>query len=309
MNLPTIQKIETKNLTWINVTKTGEKEIEYLGKTFKFHPIHLADCLSPAQRPKLDVTQDYIFMVLVFPIYKRRKRRLIASEVDFFISQNRLITVHNNELAPLINFFNICQISESQRAKYFTGNPMLIVYEILTRLFAYCSPILDNLQIAVNNIERNIFRGYERRMVKEILIIKRNIVNFRRIMQVHRTIIRKLITQGERFFSTVQIKLYFKSLSETTSEIWDNLENLKESINALEDTNSSLISFRLNDIMKILTIISVTVLPITLISSIFGMNFKYMPWRNDPLGFWIVIGIIALSFLSLFISFKRKKWI
>jgi len=309
MSLPTIQKIETKNLVWFNVTKTSEKEIEYLEKVFKFHPLHLADCLSPAQRPKLDVAPDYLFMVLVFPIYKRRERKIVASEIDFFISQNYLVTVHNNELAPLINFFNICQISESQKAKYFTGNPMLIVYEILNRLFIYCNPILDNLQIAVNSIERHIFKGYEKKMVKEILIIKRNIVNFRRIMQVHRVVINKLINHGEIFFSTSQIKLYFKNLIETTSEIWDNLENLKETIDALEQTNDALISFRLNDIMKILTIISVTVLPITLISSIFGMNLNYMPLKNNPVGFWIIVSILVVSFISLFIFFRKKRWI
>ena len=208
--LPTIQQIETKNLRWINVSRVTQEEMDWLERKFHFHPLHLADCLSPLQRPKLDVAPDYLFMVLLFPIYRRKTRKIISSEVDFFITSNLLVTVHHNELSPLINFFNLCQISKSQQKKYLTGNPAVLLYELLNRLLGYCNPILDNLNINVDTIEEHIFRGYERRMVREILIAKRNIVNFRRIMEVHHSIISKLVTKSERFFSPGQLKIYFK---------------------------------------------------------------------------------------------------
>lgn len=309
MFLPTIQQIETKGLAWINVTRVGPDEMKYLEETFKFHPLHLADCLSPIQRPKLDVRPAYLFMVLLFPVYRRKTREIIPAEVDFFIGPNFLVTVHNNELSPLINFFNLCQISQSQQKKYFTDNPSLLLYEILSRLCNYCQPILDSLQLSTASIEEHIFKGYERRMVREILIIKRSIANFRRIMQVHQAILGKLLNKGEKFFPWNHLKAHFAEIIETTGDIWDTLENLFQTIDALEKTNNALISFRLNDVIKILTTISVTILPITLIASIFGMNLQYMPFTAQPAAFWIIIGMMIVTFSGLIWYFKKRQWL
>ncbi len=309
MQPPTIQQIESEGLTWINVIKTGPDEMKHLEETYGFHPLHLADCLSPAQKPKLDYGENYLFLVLLFPVYRRKTREIVSTEVDFFIGSNFLVTVHNNELPPLINFFNICQISSSQQKKYFTENPAHLLYEILNKLLFYCTPILDTLQYSLSSLEYNIFRGYERRMVREILVIKRSIINFRRIVQVHRTVIYKFIRQTKKFFSLGELKPYFEDLIEIANEIWDNLENMRQTSEALEQTNNALISFRMNDIIKILTIISVIILPLGLLANIFGMSLKYIPLASHPAAFWIILGILIVTFVGLFSFFKKKRWL
>ena len=309
MNLPTIQQIKTKDFSWVDISRCSPEETKYLEQNFGFHPVHLSDCLSRIQRPKLDTTQKYIFMVLLFPVYSRKTRKVISSEIDFFISSDYLITIHRGELSPLINFFNFCKISQAQQQKYFSGNPSALIHEILNRLFSYCVPILDTLNINISSIEEHVFRGYEKKMVKEILIAKTNIVNFRKTMQAHRMVISKLLKKGNIFFSTGKYKIYFDELLETVDDIWGNLENLKQSIEAIEKTNNSLISFQLNDVIKILTTISVIILPITLIAAIFGMNLQFMPLANKPFSFWIIMGIMIVTFSVLFYSFKKKKWL
>jgi len=269
----------------------------------------LNDCLSQIQRPKLEATKDYIFMVLLFPVYNRKTRKIISSEIDFFINADYLVVVHRDELTPLINFFNLCKINPEQQEKYFGKNPSVLIHEILNRLFSYCIPILDVLNININSIEEHIFKGFERKMVNEILIAKTNIVNFRKIMQAHRLVISKLLKKTDIFFSTGEYKMYFDEILETIDDIWENLENLNQSIEAMEKTNNALISFRLNDIIKILTIISVTILPISLIAAIFGMNLQFMPLTNKPFSFWIIIGLMVAIFISLLCSFKKKKWL
>ncbi|MDA2936105.1 magnesium transporter CorA family protein [Patescibacteria group bacterium AH-259-L05] len=309
MPSPHIQKIETKNLTWIDISRVGQVEMSYLEKNFGVRPLHASDCLSKIQRPKLASASKYIFMVLLFPLYHRKTRKITPAEIDFFISSHTLITVHRNELSSLINFFNRCQISKSQQEKYFTGSPATLLYEILNRLFSYCGPILDNIHLNTESIEENIFRGNEKRMVREILISKTNIVNFRKIMQVHRAIISKLIEKSSTFFSAGKLKAYFEELIETTEDIWQNLENMNQTIEALERTNNSLISYQLNDVIKILTTISVIVLPITLLASIFGMNLKFMPFIEHPLAFWLIVGLMGLAFLVIIFFFKKRKWL
>ncbi|NCO23217.1 magnesium transporter CorA family protein [Candidatus Kuenenbacteria bacterium] len=309
MPLETIQTIETRGLRWINVSRVTSPEMEYLKREFNFHQLHLDDCLSPYQRPKLDIRSDYLFLVLVFPIYRRKTREIISSEVDFFIGSNFLVTVHRNELPPLINLFNACQASKSKQDKYFTGNPSVLLYELLNQLLISCKPILEFLNYFIDDIEESIFRGYERRMVREILIAKRDIINFRRIMQIHRSILTKLIEKSEQFFSTGQLKLYFKELIETTGDIWEVLDNLNQSINSIEATNNSLISFRLNDIMKLLAIASVCFLPVTIIASLYNMRVPNLPLESNPLAFPSLLTIMAVSVLILFIIFKKKRWI
>jgi len=308
-NTPTIQEIKKGTLRWINVSRISEEEIKYLEENFHFHPFHLNDCLSVIQHPKIEKRQDYIFVALLFPIYRHRQRKVISSEVDFFIGTNFLITVHRNELAPLINFFNLCQISQSQRDKYLTGSPANLLHKILKDLLDTYLPILNTVRINISNIEEQIFKGYEKRMAREILITKRNIIRLRQIIQVHRLIIARLIRSCNEFFSTGQLKLYFKELLETTEEIWAALENLSQSIDTIEHTNNSLISFQLNNIIKILTIISVTILPVTLIASIFSMKIPGLPFSQNPNAFSIIVSIMAAFFLAIIYIFKRKKWL
>lgn len=305
-----IQKIKFKNFQWINIIQAKSSEIEFLRENFDFHPLDLEDCLSPAQRPKLDEYPHYLFMILTFPFYDLKSRSIIASELDFFIGPDYLVTLTDGRLTSLINLFRQCQVNDFLREKYLSGGVMQLVYELLNKLQIYCYPMLDHINNDIDKLEKAIFSGYEKKMVKKILIIKRNIVNFRKIMQAHKNVIKKLIGKSHKYFIPKESEIYFSNILEQTKEIWDILESHKETIDALHNTNESLISFRLNDIIKILTIISVTLMPITLIASIFGMNTEVsMPIINHPYGFWIILLIMLVVIGLLALYFKKKDWL
>ncbi|MEK7166896.1 MAG: magnesium transporter CorA family protein [Patescibacteria group bacterium] len=300
-------EIKGKNLTFININKPEEEELECLEKKYQFYSLDVKDCFLPPQRTKIVERADYLFMALVFPIYNNQVKEIFFSEVDFFIQKDLLVIVHNNELQPLIDFLKILENNQDFQEKYLSGNPASLIYEILNSLLFYCFPILNHISIDIDNIEKQIFIGDEKKMVKEILNIKQNIVNFRKAMQAHKTVIRKLIIKAPQFFSIIKLNIYFNNLIEYTKEIWDTLENYKDSINALHETNKSLISFRLNDIMKVLTIISVTLLPITLIASVFGMNAT-MPFLDHPYSFLFILFFMFCVSISMILFFKTKKW-
>lgn len=304
-----IQQIKTEKIRWINIINPGQKEIDYLREKFHFHPLDLKDCLTQSQRSKVDIYPDYIFLVLLFPIYNKETQEISASEVDFFISKDYLISLHKNDLKPLKGFFNICNLNNKIQDKYFT-EPEALLYEIINKLLLQCFPMIEHVGLDINDIEKKIFRGYEKKMVEEILIIRRNITDFRKITQAHKNTLKKLIggLQASDLFIIQKTDIYYNNLIDCTKEIWDALESFKESIEALQQTNESLISFRLNDVMKLLTILSVTMLPVTLIASIFGMNTKAMPLADNPLGFWFVLGISMAVVLTMIFYFKSKKW-
>ncbi|MFA5879788.1 MAG: magnesium transporter CorA family protein [Candidatus Margulisiibacteriota bacterium] len=305
-----IKVVQVKDFYWYNIISPENSEIDFLREKFKFHPLDLRDAhiTKRAQRPQISPREEYTFLVFLFPIYNRANRSIIPAEIDFFIGPNYLITLHDNRLLPLRDLFEQCEKYEYYRDQYIGRGPAFLLFAILEKLLLHCFPMLDHLAEDNQKIENNIFKNREREMVKEILLIKRNIVNFRSIMQSHRTIIRKLMDLNVKYFRIENYKIYFEQLFAQTKDIWEILDGHKESIDTLQETNESAISFRINDVIKTLTLISVIFLPLTLISSIFGMNIVHIPIVNQPLGFWIILGFMALVLIMMLSIFKSKKW-
>ncbi|MBU0613589.1 magnesium transporter CorA family protein [Patescibacteria group bacterium] len=306
-----IHEIKTKKLRWININNPAQEEIEYLRDEFDFHPLALEDCVTPTHRSKIDEYKKYYFMVLLFPIYDRKSREIRPAEVHFFIGKGFLVTIHDNELPPLVDMFRLCQNSQEARQKHFEESIDMLLYYILEKLLLYIYPMLDHLSLDIDSSEKEIFSGNEKKMVEEILVIRRNITDFRKIMQVHKKTLQKLTSwlQANDNFAITKNDLHYSNLIDHTKEFWDALGGYKEAIEALQETNESLISHRINDIMKTLTVISLTMLPVTVIASIFGMNFKSIPLADSPNGFWILILVNVLVISTIALYFKRKRWI
>lgn len=310
-NITTL-KSKDGRLTWININNAKKKEIDYLKRKYKFNDIDLNDSFASqyAQRPKFYNRHNYCFLILQFPFYDPKTRKIEPEEIDFFITKNQIITVHKNNLPPLVELFNLCSVDKFYREQYLTSNNIHFLYEIIIRLQEYCYPILDHISLDVKNIEDNIFIGHERRMVQEIMFVKRNVLNVRKIMEAHKNAIQKLTKEKISFFPVHKYKIYYIDLIEHTKNIWDILESQKGLIEAMENTNTTLVSFKLNDIMRTLTIFSVIVFPLTLLAAIFGMNtINGMPFMDSPFGFWIIVGIMFVGSLFMFFFFKKKKWL
>jgi len=311
MDTQHITTLKTDKLKWINIEYPHTREIEYLAREFDFHPLDLRDAYitKKAQRPLVSDRGKYLFLIFLFPVYNKITRKVEPGEVDFFIGKDYIITLHDNKLFALTDFFQNCNDSRYYRELYMNKNPAYLLYHILDRLFNNCFPMLDHIAENNQTIEENIFKGEERDMVKEILILKRNIVNFRTIMQSHRTIVKRLLDKDSKILPAAEYKPYYEKLLTRSKDIWEILENHKETIDALHQTNESSISFKLNDVMKTLTIISIIFLPLTLIASVFGMNNRFMPFVNDPAGFLIIITIMIILSILMIIFFKFKKWL
>lgn len=305
-----IKKIKTKKVIWNHISKPNTKNIEELKKEYDFHPLDLEDCLVKIQRPQISEYPHYIFFILTFPVYNSKTKEIESGEVDFFIGSKFLVTISDGAIPIIDDFFNELENNEYSKERYMSGtHPIYLLYEILHRLQNYTFPMLDHISMDIEGIEKRIFNGSEKTLVKEILYIKRNIVDFRRIMQAHKNIIKKLMNTHTKFFMHNKTNVYFSNILDKTKDIWDILETQKENINAFQETNESLISYRLNDIMRILTVISVILIPANLIASIFGMNAKFMPFVGDKFDFYTILSIMLTLMLIFMIYFRRKDWL
>lgn len=297
-----------KNFRWYNVKHNGKKEIEFLHKEFNFNKKDLENCLPPLQRPKILKYPDYIFMILLFPYYDREKKEVRTEEVDFFIHNQYIITVHKNKLPAMRELAK--QYNTSKKVETQFGIPTLnFLYRTIEMLQSHCFPMLNHIGLDIDEIEDKIFSGQAKENIRDILLIQRNIVNFRKAMQAHRNVLKKLMVYTQQISEEVNLHIFFQNLIEQTKDIWDLLENYKDTIDALYHSNESLVSFRLNEIMKTLTIFSVIVFPLTLFAAIFSMNVPGTPFIGHPLGFWIVIIFMLIGTFSMLTYFKYKRWL
>jgi len=310
-NITTL-KTDGNNFVWINIVNARKDELSYLRKKYKFIELDLRDSLSSnvAQRPKFYIRNNYSFLILQFPIYNKKTRTVDAEEINFFFGPNFLISCHKNNLPPMVELYNMCVADKFYREQYLSGDNITLLYEIIARLQEYCYPIMDHMSLDIKNIEGNIFNGREREVVREILLVKRNILNFRKIMEAHKGVLQKLARTKVVYLFTAQMKNYYSDLIEHTKDIWDILSSQKEMIEALEHTNTSLISFKLNDIMRTLTVFSVICFPLTLIAGIFSMRaVESMRFINSGYGFYSIVSVMLIGAVGMYTYFKKKGWI
>ena len=297
-------------LVWLNINNTGKDEIEFLRKKYNFKLSQLQASLAKAtaQRPMVEQGDSYLFIILHFPIFKEGS--IVPAEIEFFIGHGYLITIHNNNIPTLNEFFNVCKKGGDSTLAYQYESSAVLLYEILEKLLLNCYSLLDKNSIRINDAEEIIFAQMQKRAVSSILSLRHNIINFRKIMQNHRNIIRKLTQMKSSIIPSQQIKAYYNKLIDHSKNIWEILEIQKEMIEVLNNTNESLMNYRLSNIMKTLTIFSVIVFPLTLLAAIFGMNVEDgMPFLGVKNGFWIIVAIMIVSCFFMLLFFEKKKWL
>lgn len=305
-----LTKIEHQGLQWVNVTRQTKKELDELGERFHFLPADLAESTPHFQRPKIVKRPGYYFIILHFPVFDRETKRLSFTEIDFFLSANYLVTIHDGTLLSLESFFAACAREETKKDLCFTGTAVHILFELLDAMLEAIFPILLHVNEDISVVDDQLFvLAAERHIAEEILRLKTNVVTFRRAMQGHRTVLERLIMYGDPSLNLYSYQSYINTLREAVSEIWHMLDSQKESINALHETNASILSLRTNEVMKTLTIISVITFPLTLVATLFSIRANGTPLVDNQFGFWIILGLIALGAVLMLSIFKKKKWL
>jgi magnesium transporter len=302
-----LESISWGDLTWVNIEHPTEKETEYLAQNYPFHPLDLDDCLSRIQRPKIDTYKDYLFLVFHFPVFHKEARVTTPSQVSVFIGQNYLITLHKGGLKPLVKLFRECQIDEESRQEHFSQGPGYLLYRIIDRLVDYCLPILNKISANMEEVEDRMFSDRMRGAIKEISILRRDVIAFRRIIWPMRAVIDSLEPKVRRFAKT-DLAVYFGDMVDHVDKIWDGLDEYKEIIEGLNDTHDSLANNRTNEVMRILTIVATIFFPITLIASIWGMNIT-LPFEHSSYALLYVILIMAGIIGGMLYFFRRRRWI
>jgi magnesium transporter len=300
-------ELTADGLTWVHLDRPHPAAIDELSARFGWHELDVEDVLSKRQRPKIDEYREYLFAVLHFPVYDKAVQRLNAGELDLFLGPDYVVTLPNVELLPVTRLFGRCQQDEALREELFAKGSGRLLYEILDDLFDYCFPILDKIGHKLDTVEDQMFEGRAEDVVRDLSNVKQEIISYRKIIKPERPTLRLLERRVERFLPE-ELDLYFDDVVDAAERIWDLLDNYKEVVEALESTNESVISHRQNDVLRLLTLISVTMLPLTLITGVFGMNVLY-PGEGTHEAFWVIIAALVVTLASMLAFFRLKRWL
>jgi magnesium transporter len=299
--------IEAAGIRWIHIESPRTADRDWLEEHFDFHPLDYEDVFSRNQRPKLDQYDDYVFIVLHFPLFDKDSGRILTAEVDLFLGADFLITLPSIPLPPLSAMFDRYREKDDLREEVFSKGSGYLLYKIVDTGVDASFPMLRKTALKLERLEDDIFEGRSSEIVRDISDTKQEIINFRKIVRPQRAVLRDLERTKQRYLQE-ELEIYFDDISDAAERIWDTLENYKEVIEGLESTNESVLSHRLNDSFRILTAASVVLLPLTLIASIFGMNVHF-PGEGEAATFFLILALMAVVLVGLVILFRRRGWL
>ena len=300
-----IETLKIGKLTWHNIVDTKDADLKFLEDNFNFHPLDIEDCKSLNQRPKIDIYDDYYFLIFHFPNYDRWNHFMKTHEIKVFWGREFLITIGKTSLIIRDLFNTTKEITEGNSSQTIHSSDALL-YMILERLMKATINLIAKLGTEVDVINRELFNKKAERTIERISVTRRNIILLNTTFKPQLKLFQKFESGAVAGFAE-EMEEYWGDILDYYQKMWDMIEDYQEMIEGLSKTFDSLQTHKTNDIMRVLTFFSTVLLPLTLVASLYGMNIR-LPFQDDPNSFWYLtifeVGIV----LALILYFKRRKW-
>lgn len=302
-----IRSIRGKNLTWHYLTDFDQAELKFLKDNFKFHPLDLKDCSGEVQRSKIDIYRNYIFLVLQLPEHSFEDDRVTITQFYVFLGKDYLVVVTKAKLKFLNNLFFRVANNQSLKENIFNQGVEYLLYQILDDVLRQRWKTLGDIDQAIKKIEIDIGEGRGKKVVYKIATMRRLLIQFKTILDPQKLTVNALTRLDVKFIRK-DMAVYFDDIDDYIEKVWFSLQSYRDRILSLHEINESLISYRTNKILTLLTLFSVALLPLTVLSGIYGMNID-LPFSNSPGLVWLGFVVLALANVIIFAILKRKDWI
>lgn len=297
--------IELNKLRWIDIIRLKDEDIKFLEDNFKFHHLILEEIKTPTYHPLLESYTDYLFLILHFPNFYRKSKQIQSVEIDFLITKNALITVRYQDFPDLDNIF---QEVEQNKDSYLNKTTGHLFHHLNKKLFSNMFPELDEIKKSIDDIEEHIFKDFNDNIIEKIAYIKKQILDFIRALKPQKAVWEAMHDTTLEFWGE-EIKPYISDLIADYNRTLHFVETHREVTDSLHLTSSSLLDNRRNYVIKILTVFTAIILPLSLIASLYGMNLTHLPLADHPHMFWWFSGGMFLISIISVIWLKRNRWI
>jgi magnesium transporter len=293
------------DLLWIDIQQPEEEVLEpLLEERFGFHELAAEDTLSPNTLPKYDAFPGYDFFVFRAVDVNLTEHGSQTYKLAAFLSRNFLITVHPDPMQPVDE---ICNRLPND-ARLLGNGPDFLLYNIVDQMVDAHFPLLDQIEECVDDLQNSIFKDARPSHLDELLHLKRDINVLRRQSLPQRELLNQ-ISRGDAAFVQRQHLIYFRDLYDHMFRISETIDVERDMMAGTMEAYLSVVANRTNDIMKVLTILSTIMLPLTVIGGIYGMNFEHMPELRWRYGYLFAIGLMAATTTTLLLWFRRRGWI
>jgi magnesium transporter len=286
-----------KGVQWVDVRKPTEKDLAWLGKEYKLHPIIVDELRGPSARGRVEAYKDYLYFIYYFPVYDPSDEASTRTEIDFIIAKNSIATVHYDGLGGVMDELDVAQCDSS----------LAVMYKIIEHLINFQERQLRHIREKVESVGREIFKDKEKEVLERITYVKRDVSEYRIVVRLQEPILRSLLAKGKKFWGD-SAEIYLSDLMGDQLKVVNQLEDYREAISDFEDTNNQLMNLKINSVMKTFTSLSFLTFPFMLIAALFSMNTRDTPLIGLAYGFWIIIGIMIVGMILLTVYFKRKGW-
>ncbi len=297
---------DTSTVTWINIDGIHKVDIiEKIGKNFGLHPLILEDIVNTEQRPKIEDFGDYMYIVLKMLYHDENTGEIKIEQVSLILGENFVISFQEREG----DIFNpVRERIRKGKGRIRKMKADYLAYVLLDAIVDSYFFILEKTGEQIEDLEEKVVSQPKPETLQEIHKLKRMMIFLRRSVWPLREVI-SIIERGESSLIQESTRIYLRDVYDHTIQVIDSVETFRDMLSGMHDTYLSSISNRMNEIMKVLTIIATIFIPLTFIAGIYGMNFKFMPELDLSWGYfavWIVMGAVAVLMV---IFFRRKKWL
>jgi magnesium transporter len=293
-----LETITNNGFLWTDIQKPTNEKMTLLAKNYHFHELNVEDCLSKVQIPKVDRYEDYVFIILHFPTAAENEKSLPTfSQLSIFAGRNYLVTIHQGDLKPLDDIFQLCKQSDEQRQKLMGKSPGYLLHSIIDALVDDLLDMLKNIIGNLDDLEESVFND-RKSDVKTISLLRREITSLRRIVvRLRRTM--SEVTKDIQKFAEEDLTPYFADVEDHIEKIFEELEESKEIVEIYKDTDFMLSTEKSNKILAILTIIFTLSIPTSTIATFYGMNINLPGSIAHP---WTFLGEYTTMILVLLAS-------
>ncbi|MGI8916957.1 MAG: magnesium/cobalt transporter CorA [Pyrinomonadaceae bacterium] len=303
--LPELLKDE-KAVIWVDMSEPSAEDEHVLLNVFHFHPLTVEDCRENRHYPKIEEFPGYVYLIVHGVRADTSSDRFNTIELDGFLGPNYVITYHHDEFRSINAVKQLLRTSPvvCRRGAGF------LLHQILDRIVDYYSPVLDDFDNRIDELEAKIFSGRSsnNEMLSDIMNIKRSVLRLRRISVKQLDVLLR-ISRGEFELVPQSLLPFYRDIYDHLVRVTDLAESYRDLITGLLDAHLSVVSNRLNEVMKVLTIFSAIMLPLTFIVGVYGMNFEHMPELQSRYGYYVVWGVMITVALGMLVFFRKRGWL
>jgi magnesium transporter len=294
---------EPDTKVWVDLQNAGEAGFDKLTPALQFHPMAVEDCVLDVNHPKVDDYRDYLYIALHSARWDDPDLEPVLKEIDVLIGPQYLVTYHEEETRGIERARTLL----ARRGDLLSRGPDHLLYYILDVMVDNYLPIIEMVHTRIDELEERVLQRPDRRVLADILRLKRGVAMIRRVVGPQRDTILSL-TRDEFPGIRPTIRPYLRDVYDRLARMSDHLDSFRDELATVLDIYVSQVSNQLNEVMKVLTAITVVIVPVTLISSIYGMNVDF-PGTGTTWGFWMSVGLMAVTALAMIAYFRGRRWL